>query len=89
VLTLGDQGALVATRDQIERIPAYQVPVVDTTAAGDAFAGALAFSLASGDSLLVAAGFAVAASAVAVTRVGAQPSLPYLHEVRERIRQGR
>jgi ribokinase len=89
VLTLGEQGALVATPQEVEWIPAYQVPVVDTTAAGDAFAGALAFSLASGDSLLVAAGFAVAASAVAVTRVGAQPSLPSLQEVAERIRQGR
>jgi len=50
--------------------------VVDTTGAGDAFTGALAWRLAAGDDLAAAIGVAVRAGAVAVTRRGAQPSFP-------------
>lgn len=76
VVTLGDQGALVVDGDWQERVPTYRVPVVDTTAAGDAFVGAFATALREGLSLRQATAWGNAAGALAVTRVGAMPSLP-------------
>jgi len=89
ILTLGDRGALVietAAGQQVEMvIPRLDVQVVDTTAAGDAFVGALAVALSEGRPLVEAAQFANAAAALSVTRAGAQPSLPYRQEVEEFI----
>ena len=67
--------------------PVFALPVtaVDATAAGDAWAGALASSLAGGADLMAAASWASAAGAVTVTRQGAQPSLPYLTDVAGRL----
>ena len=76
VLTLGAQGALILTATTSERIPALSVDAVDTTGAGDAFCGALATALASGETLREAIAFANAAGAVAVTVIGATPSMP-------------
>lgn len=76
VLTLGKQGALILTSRTSERIPAFSVDAVDTTGAGDAFCGALATALASGETLGEAIAFANAAGAVAVTVIGATPSMP-------------
>jgi ribokinase len=59
---------------------------VDTTAAGDAFSGALGTALAGGDSLGDALRFASAAAAIACTRRGAQPSLPTRAEVDRLLR---
>lgn len=81
VLTLGARGALLVEPAGIERIPGYRVPVVDTTAAGDAFCGALAVRLAAGASLAAAARYANAAGALAVTAAGAAPSLPRTKEI--------
>lgn len=55
--------------------------MVDTTAAGDAFVGGLAAALAEGKSLIEAAQFANAAGALAVTKPGAQPAMPWRPEV--------
>jgi len=76
VLTQGAAGALVAQEGTIERVPAFPVSPVDTTAAGDAFVGALAVALIEGNSLPEATRFAAAAGALAATKAGAQPSLP-------------
>ena len=76
ILTLGDRGALLLTSDMTQQVPAYSVEVVDTTAAGDAFCGALATALARGDNLVDAVAFANAAGALAVTVLGAAPSMP-------------
>ncbi len=76
VLTLGEQGVLLCTPTQSIHIPAISVDAVDTTGAGDAFSGALATALASGDDLSEAARFATAAGAAAVTVLGATPSMP-------------
>jgi ribokinase len=81
IVTLGDRGALVLTREGEERIPALPVQAVDTTAAGDAFCGALAYALARGDDLPSAARFANRVAALAVTRRGAQESMPSAEEV--------
>ena len=77
VITLGEKGALVAEAGgPWEAVPTYPVQVVDTTAAGDAFCGALAACLAAGGGLLEAARRGCAAGAVATTVMGAVPSLP-------------
>jgi len=74
IITIGEQGSVIATNDTVTRVPAYSVQVVDTTGAGDAFVGAVACQLAAGDSLVEASRFATAVSAVSVQRVGAQSS---------------
>jgi ribokinase len=76
VVTLGAQGALAVNREQMWRVHAPAVNVVDTTAAGDAFVGALAASLECGDDLPRALRFGVAAGSLACTAHGAQSALP-------------
>ena len=83
ILTLGDSGALLIHREMTTRIPAYTVNVVDTTAAGDAFCGALAIALARGEALEDAVVFANAAAALAVTTLGAAPSMPTANQISE------
>jgi ribokinase len=81
ILTLGVQGAFVGTLDHMVHIPAFPVTVVDTTAAGDAFTGALAVALAEGCPLAGAVRFANAAAGLACTQRGAQNSLPVRTQV--------
>ncbi len=81
ILTLGDRGSLLLTSDSTQQVPAYSVEVVDTTAAGDAFCGALATGLARGEHLADAVAFANAAGALAVTVLGAAPSMPTAAQV--------
>ena len=76
VITLGANGARVVTEEIDQHLPAYDVTAVDTTAAGDAFNGALAVALAEGKTLLDAVKDGMAAGALAATKHGAQPSLP-------------
>ena len=64
-------------------IPANPVTPVDSTAAGDAFSGALAVALARGETLVAAAQFAALVGAVSTTKLGAQPSLPTDEDVRK------
>jgi ribokinase len=84
VLTLGKAGSRYADRDGLdERVPAYQVEVTDTTAAGDAFTGALAVAWGEGRALIDAVRWANAAGAACVRRVGASNSLPTRAEIDE------
>ncbi len=76
ILTLGAQGAFGGTLDQMVHVPAFPVTVVDTTAAGDAFNGALAVALAEERPLALAVRFANATAGLACTQRGAQNSLP-------------
>jgi ribokinase len=73
VITLGGEGAVLATPDGVSHLTAERVTVVDTTGAGDAFAGALAAALTGGESLEAAVRAGMAAGAQAVQHVGAQP----------------
>jgi ribokinase len=88
VVTLGDNGALVVDGDRQEHLLAYQVPVVDTTAAGDAFAAAFAVALRDGLSISESARWGNAAGALTVTRPGAQPSLPTRREMMDFLQDG-
>jgi ribokinase len=81
ILTMGSQGAWVATPNMERFSPAFKVNAVDTTAAGDIFNGALAVALVEGISLLDAVRFANAAAALSVTKQGAQPSAPTRREI--------
>jgi ribokinase len=81
IITLGEKGFLLAAGGSMEFVEGYQVKAVDSTAAGDAFTGALAFGIAGGQSLLEAARYANAVAAISVTRLGAQPSMPTKKEV--------
>lgn len=81
VITLGAQGVLIQQGAQATRQPAYRVPAVDTTAAGDAFAGALAVALAEGKTVEEAVQFAQRVAALSVTQLGAQTSLPTRDQV--------
>ncbi|WET79644.1 ribokinase [Amycolatopsis sp. QT-25] len=81
VVTLGAKGAAVVTADGVTEVPSPKVEAVDTTGAGDAFAGALATSLAKGEKLAEAARKAVKVAAITVTRQGAQPSYPTASEL--------
>lgn len=81
IVTLGEEGALLITSDVQEKIPAFSVRVVDTVAAGDAFAAAFCVALAEGKPLREAVVWGNAAGAIAVTRPGAQPSMPTREEL--------
>jgi ribokinase len=88
VLKLGSRGCAVAQGSQSkERIPAFSVNAVDTTAAGDAFNAGFAVGLISGYSASESGVFASAVAALSVTRPGAQPSMPRSDEVEEFLRE--
>jgi ribokinase len=81
ILTLGSRGAFVFESASGELVPGFDVDAVDTTAAGDVFNGTLAVGLAEGMPLARAVGFANAAAALSVTKLGAQPSAPTRAEI--------
>lgn len=85
VVTLGGEGALLVTKHERLQCRAPHVPVVDTTAAGDAFTAALAVSLLEGESWEGTLVRAVWAGALTVQRPGAQPSLPFRSELEQAI----
>jgi len=83
VITMGSRGAMISHAGRVRHWNAHNVKVVDTTAAGDSFIGAFAASLMEGRSLEEAVEVAIFASAITVTRHGAQSSLPIRSEVEE------
>lgn len=87
IVTLGKKGALLVTPEQTQHVPAFEVSVVDTTAAGDAFIGGLAAALLKGRSLEEAVRYGNASGALAATKFGAQPSLPTRDEVEKLMRK--
>lgn len=83
LVTLGGEGACVCHNDGAFHVPAFPVQPVDATAAGDTFCGSLAVALLEGKDLQSGVRFANAAAALAVTRLGAQPSIPHRAEIEQ------
>ncbi|MGA2616668.1 MAG: ribokinase [Thermoguttaceae bacterium] len=81
VITLGAKGALLADAGRVLLVPSPTVEALDTTAAGDAFCGGLAWALGQGLPLPQAVRQACLVGALSVTRLGAQPSLPTRDEL--------
>ena len=86
ITTMGGDGVEVIARDRRGTVPAFPVSPVDTTGAGDAFCGAFAAALAAGATRDDAVRFASAAGALATTKHGAVPSLPYRAEIDRLLR---
>ena len=89
VIKLGGQGAYFADQKNRGMTPPFDVDAVDSVAAGDAFNGALAVSLAEGEGLEKAVTIACAAGALAVTQTGAQDSMPERSMIEELVRAQR
>ena len=87
MITLGSRGVWVSREGQGRRISGFKVQAIDTIAAGDTFNGAFVTALLEGTALDEAIRFAHAAAAIAVTRKGAQPSVPWREEIDEFLRQ--
>lgn len=83
IVTMGAKGSMVYYNQTATFIPSKKVKAVDTTAAGDAFCGALCVALSEGKELVEAAEFATCASALTVQKTGAQESIPYRKDVEE------
>lgn len=81
IITAGASGAYTSTEGQLVRIPSEKVEVVDTTAAGDTFCGALCVALSKGTDMVQAIRFANKAASLSVTRLGAWMSIPYEKEI--------
>ena len=84
VVTLGGEGAVVARRDRATYLPPFSVEVIDPTGAGDCFCAAFAYASLEGFDAFASAGWAMAASAVCVGRMGAAAAMPTRDEV-ERV----
>ena len=82
IVTLGEKGSILCNASGHAEVPAVKVNAVDTVAAGDTYNGALVVALSEGKTMTEAMAFATKASAIAVTRFGAQPSVPYRSEIK-------
>lgn len=87
IITLGSRGVWASVNGEGRRVPGFKVKAIDTIAAGDTFNGALVTALLEGKSMNDAIRFAHAAAAIAVTRKGAQPSVPWRKEIDEFLSQ--
>ncbi|MFX1355772.1 MAG: ribokinase [Promethearchaeota archaeon] len=89
ITTLGARGAAIyqSTEDSIILLPAYKVQAIDTVGAGDCFNGVLASKLNQGINIVDAVKYAISAASIAVTRKGAQESMPFFNEIEERYRK--
>lgn len=87
LITLGSRGVWLSEQGKGQRIPGFRVQAVDTIAAGDTFNGALITALLEQQPMAQAVRFAHAAAAIAVTRPGAQPSVPWREEIDRFLQQ--
>jgi len=83
VVTLGKEGALVVNSKNSTHVPPFEVDIVDTTGAGDAFNGGLAIAISEGKDLVESTKFANAVAALNVTKIGTAPAMPYRKEVED------
>jgi ribokinase len=88
ITTLGNKGCVIydGKKDKFINISAPKVKAVDTVGAGDCFIGVLASKLSKGETIVKAVKYATVAASIAVTRKGAQESMPYINEIEEKIK---
>jgi ribokinase len=89
ITTLGSRGSIVylSSEDKVIEIPTLKVIAVDTVGAGDCFIGVFASFLSKGEIITKAVKLASIAASIAVTRKGAQNSMPYLYEIDEKMKE--
>ncbi|KKN44043.1 hypothetical protein LCGC14_0696870 [marine sediment metagenome] len=89
ITTLGKKGSIIYSREanNIIEIPALKVKAIDTVGAGDCFIGVLASKLSKGETIVNAVKYATIAASIAVTRKGAQESMPYLNEIEKKLKE--
>lgn len=87
IVTLGEKGSLLIEKDKIKSFTSPKVNAIDTTAAGDSFTAALATSLLEGNNIEEAIKFSHIVSAIAVTKKGAQTSIPNRDEINSFLQQ--
>jgi ribokinase len=83
VVTLGRQGCLCLSRGDVFRQPAFSVPTVDTTGAGDVFHGGFIYGLLRRWDLPTTVRFASAVAAIKCQHLGGRAGIPTLHEVED------
>lgn len=81
IITLGEKGAFVYTEDFVGMIATEKVKVIDSTAAGDTFNGAISVALGQNKDVKESVKFALKAATLSVQHMGAQSSIPYLNDV--------
>jgi ribokinase len=86
VITMGANGVLLIDETNCQHVEAHSVTAIDTTAAGDTFNGALVHALSQNNNINESIIYANAASALSVTKFGAQPSVPYKDDVTKFLR---
>ena len=89
IITLGKEGSVFLSNNIVIRQPAFSVKAIDTTAAGDTFVGYLATAIINGQDAKEALEIASAAAAIAVTKIGAQSSIPAIDETLDLVRKSR
>ncbi len=87
-LTAGERGCIIATKDKVVKVPTFEVTVVDTTGAGDAFQGGLSYAILQGWDLEQVGRFANACAALCCTKIGARAMFG-LKEVNALIENGK
>jgi len=89
ITTLGNKGSIIYSKDgnDIIEVPAPNVETIDTVGAGDCFIGVFACKLCEGETVVNAVKYATIASSIAVTRRGAQKSMPFLKEIRTKFKE--
>jgi sugar/nucleoside kinase (ribokinase family) len=87
IITKGEAGCFVATPEEHYHLPAFEVPVIDTTGAGDTFHGAFVAGLSKGYHLRQALQFASAVAALKCTKLGGQAGIPTFQETQRFLTQ--
>ena len=89
ITTLGSRGSIIylGPEDKVIEVPTIKVNTVDTVGAGDCFIGVFASFMSKDENIVNAVKYATIAASIAVTRMGAQDSMPKLNEIEEKMNE--
>jgi ribokinase len=88
IITLGSAGSVTILNGKLHKVSAYDVEIIDTTAAGDAYIGALISKMVKDMDLVECMDYASKVSSLTITKTGAQQSIPYISEVEKYFKKG-